>query len=185
MVLIIWASLYLIKIKKRSFVAFILILTVWAAFYLTEHYQSLKDQSLIKNLQVIKNKEPLFGVINFCRENNINVAYGDFVFVYKANFLSNNSPFFVEYLKKPKYYGSNYFRNKAKLSENQPNFAIITSSHNMVLGNPDSLYLKFLKNNGIEFNKVSIDDLTVYFDFKGPSLKVNERRTLMSDHYNY
>jgi hypothetical protein len=185
MVLIIWASLYIIKIKKRSFAAFILILTVWAGFYLTDHYQGLKDGSLIKDLQVIKKKEPLFDVIKFCRENKINLAYGDFTIVYKANFLSNNSPFFVEYLTKPKYYGSNYFQNKANLSKDQSNFAIITSSNNMVLGNPDSLYLNFLKNNDIEFNKVSMDDHTIYFDFKGPSLKVNELRTLMSDHYNY
>jgi len=185
MVLIIWASLYLIKIKERSFAAFTLILTVWAGFYLTDHYQALKDGSLIKDLQVIKKKEPLVDVIKFCRENNINVAYGDFTMVYKANFLSDNSPFFIEYLTKPKYYLSNYFRNKANLSEKQSNFAIITSSNNMVLGNPDSLYLNFLKNNGIGFNKVSIDYHTIYFDFKGPSLKVNDLRTLMSDHYNY
>ena len=90
-----------------------------------------------------------------------------------------------EYLKKPLYDGSNYFRIKAEQSRNQPNFAIITSTgHFAYHVDPDLTYLNFFKNNSIDFKKVSLDRYTVYFDFKGPSLKINELRILMSDHVN-
>ena len=184
MVLVIWVCLYLKKIQKRSFTAFVFILVVWSGFYLDKLYINLQETGFIKDHKVTKKADPLFDVIKFCRSKGIKVAYGDYYYVYKANFLGNNSPFFVEYLKKPLYYGSNYFRIKAEQSRNQPNFAIITSTAHSgdYEDRPDRIYLNFFKNNSIDFNKVSLDRYTVYFDFKGPSLKINELPILMSDH---
>jgi len=180
MVLIIWVALYLKTVKKKSLTAFILILTLWGGFYMTSNYERFIDTSLVNNFDVIKKKEPLDDVIKFCRSKNIEVAYGNFEVIYKANFLSDNSPFFIEYLTTPTYFLSDYFRTKVKQSEKQPDFAIITH-----LKDDENNYLEYLNTNKIDFRSTSFNKYIVYSNFKGPSQKINALRTLMDKYYNY
>ncbi len=112
MVLIIWVALYLKAVKKKSPAAFILILTLWSGFYMTSNYEKFLDTSLVKNFDTIKKKEPLDDVIKFCRLKNIEVAYGNFGVIYKANFLGDNSPFFIEYLTTPTFFHRIIFEQK-------------------------------------------------------------------------
>jgi len=180
MVLIIWVALYLKTVKKKSPTAFILALTLWCGFYMTSNYESSLDASLVKNFDIVKKKEPLDDVIKFCRLKNIEVAYGNYGVVYKANFLGDNSPFFIEYLTKPTYFLSEYFRSKVKQSESQPEFAIIT-----YLKDDENIYLEYLNNNKIDFLATSFNKYNIYSNFKGPRKKINTLRTLMDKHYAY
>jgi len=180
MVLIIWVALYLKNIKNKSPAAFFLALTIWSGFYITTNYENFSNASFVKNFEVIKKKEPLDDVIKFFRSENISVVYGDFLFIYKANFLSDNSPFFIEYLTKPKYFSSDYFREKVKQSKKQPNFAIITH-----MKEDKNIYLDYLNNNKIDFRSTSFNKYIIYSNFKGPSQKINALRTLMDEYYNY
>ncbi|MDP6657002.1 MAG: hypothetical protein QF607_01440, partial [Nitrospinaceae bacterium] len=178
MVLIIWVALYLKRIKKKSPIAFFLALTLWCGFYMTSNYENFLDTSLVKNFDIIKKKEPLDDVIKFCRSKNIEVVYGNFGVVYKANFLSNNSPFFIEYLTTPIYYLSDYFRTKVKHSEKQPDFAIVTRRKG-----DRNIYLEYLNNNKIDFLYTPFNKHVVYSNFKGPPQKINALRTLMDKYY--
>ena len=178
MVIIIWVALYLKAVKNRSPTAFILVLTLWCGFYMTSNYERFLDISLVKNFDIIKKKEPLDNVIKFCRSKNIEVVYGNFGVVYKANFLSDNSPFFIEYMTKPTYLSSDYFRAKIKQSKKQPNFAIITH-----LKDDKNIYLNYLNSNKMDFLVASFDEYTIYFNFKGPPQKINALRTLMDKYY--
>ena len=178
MVLIIWVALYLKAVKKKSPAAFILILTLWSGFYMTSNYENFLDTSLVKNFDTIKKKEPLDDVIKFCRLKNIEVAYGNFGVIYKANFLGDNSPFFIEYLTTPTFFSSDYFRAKILQSESNPNFAIITH-----LKGDENIYLNYLNTNKLGFDSKSFNTHTIYFNFKGPSQKINTLRTLMDKYY--
>ena len=180
MVLIIWLSLFLKKIRKKSSIAYILILLVWSGFYLTQNYEKMTDSLIMKDFKVVNRKEPLNDVIKFCRSKNIEVAYGDFSHVYKANFLGDNSPFFIEYLTKPKYYSSGYFQAKAEQSRSQSNFAVVTDQDDI-----ESIYLKYLLENKVAFNSTAFDNYTVYYDFKGRSSQIEALRILMDKHYIY
>jgi len=180
MVIIIWVALYLKAVKNRSPTAFILVLTLWCGFYMTSNYERFLDISLVKNFDIIKKKEPLDNVIKFCRSKNIEVVYGNFGVVYKANFLSDNSPFFIEYLETPTYFSSGYFQAKAKQSEKQSNFGIVTN-----VKEDKNIYLEYLNNNKIDFLSASFNKYIVYFNFKGPSQKIIALRTLMDKYYNY
>ena len=138
------------------------------------------DTSLVKNFDIIKKKEPLDDVVKFCRLKNIEVAYGNFGVIYKANFLSGNSPFFIEYLQHPHIFLSDYFRTKISQSKKQPDFAIITN-----MKKDKNIYLEYLNNNKIDFDSTSFDTYIVYSNFTGPSQKINALRTLMDKYYNY
>jgi hypothetical protein len=135
---------------------------------------------VMKDFKVVKRKEPLNDVIKFCRSKNIEVAYGDFLHIYKANFLGDNSPFFIEYLTKPRYYSSGYFQAKAEQSRSQPNFAIVTHTDDI-----ESIYLKYLLENKVAFNSTAFDNYKVYYDFKGRSSQIEALRILMDKHYIY
>jgi len=180
MVLIIWLSLFLKRIRKKSSITFILILVIWSGFYLTRNYETMVENLVVKDFKVVNKKEPLNDVIKFCRSKNIEVAYGDFLYIYKANFLGDNSPFFIEYLTKPKYYSSSYFQTKAEQSRSQSNFAVVTNTDAI-----ESIYLKYLHKNEVKFDSKSFENYTVYYDFKGPSSQIEELRILMDEHYNY
>ena len=105
----------------------------------TSNYETMARRSYIKDFKIIKNKKPLFDVIKFFRSKNIEAVYGDFLFIYKANFLGDNSPFFIEYLTKPKYYTSEYFQTKVEQSRSLSNFAVITHSDST-----KNIYLQYL-----------------------------------------
>lgn len=169
--IVIWVAIYLNKIRQQSVIAFILLLGVWAGFYLQNNYRFYEDQAVIKNFSILKKREPLLNVIGFLNSKNIPAAYAGYIDASKTAFLSQGKLSVGEFTTSHR--GK---IQKARLAH-IPKFGIVIQGEKV-----KGTYQEFLTKNQISYQEKKIGPYWVFWGFVGKTSEIDKLRSLITDY---
>ena len=185
-IVMIWVAFLFEKIKKRSVIAFLMLIFVWMSFQGLNNYRFYKESGMIDGLIPIKKPFYLKTALEFLKTKNTQFIYADYYTAIQAQLVEGNEILVT----------SNLPRTWGKLSRAKPvssdNFAIISNviydtadqyfymaddlykfyeaSEKIVVGRRkgimDNRYRKFLDENQIPYKVEKIGPHTVFWDIQ-------------------
>jgi len=166
---VVWLGIFLDKVRKKTFVLFLIILFLWPTYNLYTNHQYFKKRGMVNGLTPIKIHEPLNDVISFFESNGIGVAYADYWVAFKTTMLSKNKLLVSEFTNNPR---GKVLKKKTLL---EPNFGVIVSKSN-ILEN----YRNFFHESRINYEEKKIGLYYIFYNFTGDTIKIQNLRSLIA-----
>lgn len=161
-------AFFLIKLREKSFVGFIFLITFWVSYYGHTTYVHYQDNGIINNFSIVEKDVPAHKIIAHLRKEKIPVAYTGYS-AHTLNFLSGQNPVVNEFHENPL-----HGLSRKKKSESVEKFAVLVPQNK----NRET-YETYLKENGIACNRETLNDLLILSRCRGEASKVDRLRSLI------
>ncbi len=175
-VVVIWVSLYLDNIRKKSKTLLTISLILWCLFSTVGIYRLYESHDHVQNFSIVETKDPYLKVVEFLKAQKILYGYSDYTTSSLINFTSKTSLKFAEFTKD--FAGTTVKERLARENE----FAIIVRGEGSYL----KTYRDYLDKNFLIYSHHTIvgesanQRYYVFWNFQGQPKAIDGLRSLIS-----
>ena len=192
-VAVVWVAVFLLRIKDRSFTAFVALIAIWISFYSLNNYRFYRDSGIIHELTPVEKKLDLKDVKKFLNSKGVEIAFTSYWVANRAHLIdqkpvvvSSGPGFYYNTLPDPDLSklqpfaiistengGQFIFHYEDRYLVRKTNHKVLSESSNTIL------YKTLLEKNEIQYKKNRIGSYTVFWDFRGDDSHIEDLWTML------